>query len=155
MRLLILAFSLCALFLSVSSFPLDDEPIAELSKPLRDKFQKGICGQGIKPGGQADVDWVKDNILSYYLSKEWLTKDPPKGWNGEIDKIIKKCHKDTYNYCDQGDRDKVKDCVKGMAGSLMYCPILDKTVGNWETSGDKEQAFQLMSDYCKTKGKTC
>ena len=38
-----------------------------------------ICGQGIKPGGQVDVDFVNKNILPYYISKKWLTKDPPNG----------------------------------------------------------------------------
>ena len=40
-----------------------------------------ICGQGIKPGGQADVDFLNKIILPYYISKKWLTKDPPAGQN--------------------------------------------------------------------------
>ena len=38
-----------------------------------------ICAQGIKLGGEADISFVKQNILPYYISKKWLTKDPPKG----------------------------------------------------------------------------
>lgn len=101
-----------------------------------------ICGQGIKPGGQKDVDFVNKHILPYYISQKWLTKAPPKGqkyidrtsnpntllisshftcpgWDVEKNKILAKCHKNTYNYCDEGHRKKMKDCVKGVAGSLM------------------------------------
>lgn len=99
-----------------------------------------ICGQGIKPGGQADLDFLNKVILPYYISKKWLSKDPPAGQNflsrlflahsgragleAEKDKIIKKCHKNSYNYCDQKHREKLRDCVKGMAGSLMVSIFL-------------------------------
>ena len=38
-----------------------------------------ICGQGIKPGGPADRAFVEKIILPYYITKNWLTRDPPKG----------------------------------------------------------------------------
>ena len=116
-------------------------------------------------------------ILLYFSHSTCL------GWEKERDKIIAKCHKDTYNYCDEGHRKKVGDCVKGMADSLMvsdsmlasvricltclgvqlkygatamaYCPILDEKVENWEKSGDKEHALKLFTEYCATKGKKC
>lgn len=142
--------------------PPDDEALAKVSKPLGEKF-KEICDQGIKPGGQVDVDWFNRHIIPYYMSKKWLTKDPPKGWEKEKDKILAKCHKNSYNYCNAGDRKKCGDCVKGMAGSLMlkygatamaYCPILDKKIENWEKD-DKPQAMKFFTAYCKTKGKKC
>ena len=87
-------------------------------------------------------------LLPYYISKKWLTKNPPKGrkekkylesypypshsnfklppgWEKGRNKIIAKCHKNTHNYCDEGDRKKVGDCVKGMAGTLMVSVIMD------------------------------
>ena len=41
------------------------------------------------------------------------------GWQKERDKILAKCHKNSYNYCDAGAQKAFGDCVKGMAGSLM------------------------------------
>ncbi|KIM40717.1 hypothetical protein M413DRAFT_28494 [Hebeloma cylindrosporum] len=162
MRLLILAF-LCALFLSVTSCPPDDEDVAKVTEPLYAKFKKDICGQGIKPGGQADVDFLNKIILPYYISKKWLTKDPPSGWAKEKDNILKKCHKNTHNYCLEKDQKSFGDCFKGMAGSLMlkygatamaYCPILDDKIANWDKK-DKPQAMKFFTQYCKTKGKKC
>ena len=46
------------------------------------------------------------------------------GWEKERDKIVTKCHKNTYNYCNDADAKKVGDCVKGMAGSLMVSRTL-------------------------------
>ena len=43
------------------------------------KVAEDICGQAIKPGGQADLDFVNKMILPYYISQKWLTKGPPKG----------------------------------------------------------------------------
>ncbi|KAF9467617.1 hypothetical protein BDZ94DRAFT_1248555 [Collybia nuda] len=163
MRLFITLFvSLLSTILLVHACPPEDELTAPIAKSLGDKF-KQVCDLGIKPGGTADIKWLRTNILPYYLSKKWLTKDPPKGWQSEIDKIIKKCHKDTYNYCLDGDRSKAGDCLKGMAGSLMlkygatlmsYCPVLDKAAEDWSTKHDPKATFWI-SEYCKTKGKIC
>jgi hypothetical protein len=38
-----------------------------------------ICSQGIKPGGQTDVDFVNKVVVPYYMNKTWLTKAPPAG----------------------------------------------------------------------------
>ena len=99
MRLLILTLPF-TLFLCIASCPSDDKQIAKISKPLGEKFDsdskhlscfffffffatrkftiaEDICGQGIKPG--ADADLVTETLLPYYLSNKWLTKDPPKG----------------------------------------------------------------------------
>ena len=43
------------------------------------KVTEDICGQGIKPGGPADLAFVNKMILPKYISKKWLTKAPPKG----------------------------------------------------------------------------
>lgn len=132
-------------------------------KPLGEKFKKDICGQGIKPGGQADLRFLTGHVLPYYICKEWLTRDPPKGWEKERDKIIGKCHKNVYNYCDEATQKKVGDCIKGMAGSLMlkygatlmsYCPILDQKIQNYEEN-DKPQVMKFFTKYCKSKGKKC
>ena len=45
------------------------------------------------------------------------------GWEKERDKIVAKCHKNAYNYCDGGHLKEVGDCVKGMAGNLMVSVI--------------------------------
>ena len=106
------------------------------------------------------------------------------GWEKEKDKILAKCHKNTYNYCDEGHRKEMGDCVKGMAGKTMvsvvdwllclfasvllnlrlqlkygstamsYCPIADKKLENYEKD-DKSQAMKFFTQYCATKGKKC
>ena len=92
------------LFAAVSACPPDDEELSIITSPLGAKFYTGqnsytaigsgctayisfstrsrtdICGQGIKPGGQADVDFLRNNIIPYYMNKRWLTKNPPAGW---------------------------------------------------------------------------
>jgi len=162
MRFFIIAL-LSLLFAAVSACPPDDEDTAKISDPLGKKFHKDICGQGIKLGGQADLDFVNKVLLPYYLSTKWLTKAPPTGWEKEVDKIVAKCHKNTYNYCIDADAKKVGDCVKGMAGSLMlkygavamaYCPILDEKIAHFEKD-DLPQVMNFFTQYCKTKGKTC
>lgn len=134
-----------------------------MSKPLWDRFQKDIYGQGIKVGGQKDLDFFNRHVLPYYMSNKWLTKDPPKGWGKDKNKIIAKCHKNTYDYCKAEVQKKVGDCIKGMLGSLMlkygatamaYCPILDKKIQNYEKN-DKPQAMKFFTEYCEMHGKTC
>ncbi|KIM40715.1 hypothetical protein M413DRAFT_166653 [Hebeloma cylindrosporum] len=162
MRLLILAF-LCALFLSVTSCPPDPEEVANVIEPLYAKFNNDICGQGIKPGGQADVDFLNTVILPYYISKKWLTIDPPRGWEKDKDMIIAKCHKNTSNYCLEKDRKRFVDCFKRVTFTLVlkyavklgsYCQILDGKIANWDKD-DKPQAMEFFTQYCATKGKKC
>ena len=100
-----------------------------------------ICGQGIEPGGQVDLDFLNTIVLLYYLSykwlfktfsnklvlslhlsKKWLTNTLPRGQKyleKDKDKILSKCHKNTYNYCDKGDLVKFGNCVKSLAGGLL------------------------------------
>jgi hypothetical protein len=160
--MLILLFLLAGVPRNGGCIP-DDEAVEKLSKTMGEKFNRDICGQGIRPGGQKDVDFVNREILPLFLTKTWLTKDPPKGWEKEKDKIIAKCHKNTYNYCNADHRKKAGDCVKGMVGGLMlkygatamaYCPILDKKIENFEKDVEP-QAMGLFTKYCKTKGKKC
>lgn len=102
MRFIIIAWLLFLFVVVVAACPPDDEDTAKISGPLGDKFKKGehwyaidiiegaspqsvfvlrldICGQGIKPGGAADLKWVQSVLLPYYISKKWLTKEPPAG----------------------------------------------------------------------------
>lgn len=47
-----------------------------------------VCGQGIKPGGQEDLGFVSEIVLPYYLSKNWLGIDLPKGQKYLDDRTI-------------------------------------------------------------------
>ncbi|KAF9963593.1 hypothetical protein BGZ70_007318 [Mortierella alpina] len=114
--------------------PPDEAQTQKVTAPVQAAWEVA-CKAVTTIGGQADLKWVKKILLPYYLNKKWLTKDPPKGWEKELDHIIKKCHKDEYNYCETEVYEKVVKCVKGMAGSLMlkfgatamaYCPIIDE-----------------------------
>ncbi|CAO3570159.1 unnamed protein product [Mortierella alpina] len=147
----------------VVACPPDETETVTVTVPLKTAFDNA-CKAVTTIGGQADLKWFSRNVLSYYITKAWLTRDPPKGLQTEWDKIIKKCHKNTYNYCDAAARDKFAACLKSLAGGLMlkygsiamaYCPILDKKLENFETSGDKAQAMKFFTQYCQTKGKTC
>ena len=97
-------FTILLLSFLFAACPLDDEQLSIITLSIGEKFSKGqnsytaigsgctayisfltrsrtdICGQGIKPGGQADVDWVTKIIIAYYLNKKWLSKDLPTGY---------------------------------------------------------------------------
>ncbi|KAF8155749.1 hypothetical protein B0H34DRAFT_675887 [Crassisporium funariophilum] len=157
-----LCFLLSVVLEAQADCPPSDDAIQTMTTPLGAKFQE-VCKLGIKPGGAADVKWVKTVLLPYYLSKSFIGTALPKGIEKEIDNILMKCHKNSYNYCTEPDRVKVASCVKGIAGSLMlkygstamsYCPVLDKIVGEWP-SKHQAKAMKFMTAYCKTKGKTC
>ncbi|KIM79294.1 hypothetical protein PILCRDRAFT_823549 [Piloderma croceum F 1598] len=155
-------FFLLAFFYFLFNWCLDDDQTAPIDA-LEVKFNKDICSQGIKPGGQADVDFVNKVVVPYYMNETWLTKAPPAGWEKERHKIVAKCHKNSYNYCLEADQNKWSDCVKGMAGSLMlkygatamsFCPIFNEKVANFQKD-DLPQVNRFFTQYCKTKGKTC
>ncbi|KAF9576234.1 hypothetical protein EC968_009793 [Mortierella alpina] len=145
----------------VVACPPDEETTRALTAPVG-KALESTC-KIIKIVGTKEINWIKTNMLPFYLNKKFLTKDPPKGLTKELDKIQKKCHKDSYNYCNEADRDKAGECVKGFAGGLMlkygaaamaYCPILDKIVKDWPIEHQKR--FQeFLTDLCKTKGLVC
>ena len=104
-----------------------------------------ICAQGIKLGGEADISFVKQNILPYYISKKWLTKDPPNGqkllygtiatipfsstfpgWDKERENIISKCYNPTYNYCNPDHRKKSVDCLKDSnLATILMVSVMD------------------------------
>lgn len=57
--------------------PPKEEDIKKVAQPMKAKFDKDVCGQGIKPGGAADVAFVKQKILPKYLSAAFIGKAPP------------------------------------------------------------------------------
>lgn len=104
-----------------------------------------ICGQGINPGGAADLAWVRNNIFPKYLVKAFLGKDLPGGmpypavtpeswavltllllgFMNDLNRLIDKCHKNTYNYCAHPDRDAMRRCAKDQAWSLAVRSFLN------------------------------
>lgn len=37
----------------------------------------------------------------------------------DLDAMIKKCHKDTYNYCEKADQDAAANCARDNAAPLV------------------------------------
>lgn len=103
----------------------------------------------------------------------------------DINKVINKCHKNTYNYCALQDRDAMGKCTKDQATSLAVRSFLNLLTisGKANFAGAIPQTkyalqipgycpyldkiatdwptkhekgtFALFTNYCKTKGKKC
>jgi hypothetical protein len=95
-----------------------------------------VCGKGIEPGTAADITWVEETVLLKYLSKSFVGKalrvgecsvSTPiacsdhrrAGLNSDVNDLIEKCHKNTYNYCLLEDQDAVLMCAKDQVGGLI------------------------------------
>ncbi|KAF8155747.1 hypothetical protein B0H34DRAFT_508600 [Crassisporium funariophilum] len=157
-----ISFLLFVVLEAQADCPPSNDAILTMTAPLEAKFQE-VCKQGIKPGGAADVAWVKKTIFPKYLTKAFIGKELPAGLNKDIDALMSKCHKNSYNYCSKVDRAAMSNCAKTQMGSLAlkygaqlpaYCPLLDKIVTDWPSKHEKG-ALALFSMYCKSKGKKC
>jgi hypothetical protein len=55
-----------------------------------------------------------------YLDRTILPSHSSRpGWENDVNKIIEKCHKNTYNYCIKATREKVGECVKSEAMAMI------------------------------------
>ncbi|KAF8155745.1 hypothetical protein B0H34DRAFT_675884 [Crassisporium funariophilum] len=137
MRFFIATF-LCFLFSVVleaqADCPPSNDAIQKMAVPLQAKFEE-VCKLGIKPGGDADLNWVYQNVISYYLSKAFIGKELPKGLVKDTDAILKKCYKPTYNFCIESDRAKLASCVKDLVGSLVVRPTQIRLASSGVLSG--------------------
>ncbi|KAF8155746.1 hypothetical protein B0H34DRAFT_798872 [Crassisporium funariophilum] len=160
-----LATFICFLFFVVLEAQADclpDDKVQRLAKPIKAKFAQA-CNQGIRPGGAADVAWVKKTIFPKYLTKAFIGKALPADFMKDVDSLMAKCFKDADNYCLKADQDAMVKCAQAQIGTFAvkygqklpeYCPLLDKIVTEWPSKHEKK-ALGLFPMFCRSKGKEC